>query len=137
MDSQLGLVDNLAWAAALGKLLVVVPDSSQAADQAVVWAGLMQGRLGILGKLAFLMVDIQLEDTLHKRAVVLMEVAQSHLEGLEGSPQALKETCLVVRLSLQRSLPGWMPAVTANKARDRKVYKRLSFNNTLNTIQPP
>lgn len=65
-----------------------------------------------------------------------MEVAQSHLEGLGDNPQGLKDTCLVVHLSLQRSLPGWMPAMTANKVRDRKVYKQLSFSNMLNTVQP-
>jgi len=103
-----------------------------------VWAGRARDRLGTPGKLAFLMVDfLQVEDTLRKRAVVLMEVAQSHLEGLEDNPQVLKDICLAVRLSLQRSLPGWMPAMTANKARDRKVYKRLSFSNSLTTIQRP
>lgn len=121
MDSRLGLVGNLAWAAALGKLLVVVPDSPQAADQEVVWADPAQGRLGILDKVAFLMVDfLQVEDTSRKRVAVLMEVVQSHLEGLVENPQVLEDTCLVVHLSLQKSLPYWMPAMTVNKARDKR-----------------
>lgn len=76
----------------------------------VVGAGLAQGHLGILGKMAFLMVDfLQVEDTLHKRAVVLVEGAQSHLEGLGDNPQVLKDIHLVVHLFHQRSPPDWMP----------------------------
>lgn len=62
------------------------------------------------------MVDfLQVEHTLGTRAAVLAEVAQSHLEELVENPQVWKDTCLGVHLSLQRSLPGWMPAMTAIK----------------------
>lgn len=96
-------MDNLAWAAALGKVLVAVLESPSAADQAVAWAGLARGRLGIPGKLVH---SLQVQDILHRRAAVLGEVAQSHREGLEDNPQVLKDISLAVHLSLQRSPPG-------------------------------
>lgn len=109
MGSQLDLLDNLAWAAALGELLEGL-DSSWAAEQAVVWAGLAQGRPRIPGKVAFRMGDfLQAERTLRRRAAVLEGAAQSHLEELVDNPQGWKDTCFVVYLPLQRFLPGWMP----------------------------
>lgn len=102
-----------------------------------MWAGLAQGRLGILGKLAFQMVDfLQGEDTLHT-AAVLEGVAQSHLEELVDNPQVWKDTCFVVHLPPQMSLPGWMPAMTAIKQETGSEYKQLSFSNMFNTVQPP
>lgn len=87
-----------------------------------MWAGLAQARPRIRGKVAFRMVDfLPVEGTLHTRAAVLAGAAQSHLEELVDNPQVWKDTCFVAYLPLQRSLPGWMPAMTAISKRQEGV----------------
>lgn len=96
----LAVAQAVAWVAALGRSLAAVLGRSLAAAPVVAC-----GCLGILDKLAFLLVDfLQVGGTFRKRLAVLTEVAQSPQEGQEDSLQVQEDTCFVVHWHLQRFL---------------------------------